>query len=88
MQKLKGLWIPAEILLNEDLSGKEKIILSMIFYKPVSNMVIENTEFDEKIENAIIEKFSADSSFACMFLFCSLLYQCYHQDFEIFQKYH
>ena len=25
MQKLKGLWIPVEILLNEDLSDKEKI---------------------------------------------------------------
>lgn len=32
MQKLKGLWIPAEILLNGDLSDKEKIILSMILY--------------------------------------------------------
>jgi len=32
MQKLKGLWIPAEILLNENLSDKEKIILSMILY--------------------------------------------------------
>ena len=32
MQKLKGIWIPAEILLNEDLSDKEKIILSMILY--------------------------------------------------------
>lgn len=32
MQKLKGLWIPAEILLNEDLSDKEKIILSMVLY--------------------------------------------------------
>ena len=32
MQKLKGLWIPADILLNEDLSDKEKIILSMILY--------------------------------------------------------
>ena len=32
MQRLKGLWIPAEILLNEDLSDKEKIILSMILY--------------------------------------------------------
>ena len=31
-QKLKGLWIPAEILLNNDLSDKEKIILSMILY--------------------------------------------------------
>ena len=32
MQKLKGLWIPAEILLNEELSDKEKIILSIIWY--------------------------------------------------------
>ena len=31
-QKLKGLWIPAEILLNNDLSDKEKIVLSMILY--------------------------------------------------------
>lgn len=32
MKKLKGLWIPAEILLNEDLSDKEKIILAIILY--------------------------------------------------------
>ena len=32
MQKLKGLWIPVEVLLNKDLSDKEKIILSMILY--------------------------------------------------------
>ena len=32
MQKLKGLWIPAEILLNEKLSDKEKIILAIILY--------------------------------------------------------
>lgn len=32
MQKLKGLWIPAEILLNEDLSDKEKITLAIILY--------------------------------------------------------
>ena len=31
-QKLKGLWIPAEILLNADLSDKEKIVLSMVLY--------------------------------------------------------
>lgn len=31
-QRLKGLWIPAEILLNEELTDKEKIILSMILY--------------------------------------------------------
>ena len=30
--KLKGLWIPAEILLNNNLSDKEKIILSMVLY--------------------------------------------------------
>lgn len=32
MQKLRGLWIPVEVLLNKDLSDKEKIILSMILY--------------------------------------------------------
>lgn len=31
-QKLKGLWIPVEILLDEQLSDKEKLILSMILY--------------------------------------------------------
>ena len=30
--KLKGLWIPVEILLDEQLSDKEKLILSMILY--------------------------------------------------------
>ena len=29
---LKGLWLPAEILLDKKLSDKEKIILSMIMY--------------------------------------------------------
>ena len=32
MQKIKGLWIPAEILLDEKLTDKEKFILSMIVY--------------------------------------------------------
>lgn len=31
-QKLRGLWIPVEILLNKELSDKEKIILSIIIY--------------------------------------------------------
>ena len=31
-QKLKGLWILAEILLNEELTDKEKLILAMILY--------------------------------------------------------
>lgn len=37
MQKLKGLWMPAEILLDEKLSDKEKIILSMILYLSEEN---------------------------------------------------
>ena len=32
MQRLKGLWIPSEILLNGELSDKEKIILAIILY--------------------------------------------------------
>lgn len=36
------------------------IILAIIFYKPVSNLIIENTELDEKIKEAIIENFSAE----------------------------
>ena len=32
VQKLKGIWIPAVILLNKKLTDKEKIILSMILY--------------------------------------------------------
>lgn len=33
MQKLKGLWIPAEILLNKELSDKEKIQKYYFQYK-------------------------------------------------------
>ena len=36
------------------------IILSVLFYKPVTNIIIENTQFDETLEKAIIENFSAD----------------------------
>ena len=39
------------------------IILSVILYKPVSNIIIKNTGIDKKIENVIIENFSADTSF-------------------------
>ena len=31
------------------------VIVTLIFYKPVSNLIIENTQLDEKIENIIIE---------------------------------
>ena len=37
------------------------LILSMILYRPISNAIIKNTEIDEKIENAIIENFSAET---------------------------
>ena len=68
MQKLKGLWIAAEILLNEDLSDKEKIILSMIFYlseerkscfasnKYIANIVNVTHERVSKIIRALKDK--------------------------------
>ena len=31
------------------------VIVALLFYKPVSNLIIENTELDEKIESVIIE---------------------------------
>ena len=68
MQKLKGLWIPAEILLNEDLSDKEKIILSIILYlseetkscfasnKYIANIVNVTHERVSKIISALKDK--------------------------------
>lgn len=38
------------------------IILSMILYKPVSNMIIENTEIDDNIEKAIIKNFTTEET--------------------------
>lgn len=37
------------------------IVISMIFYKPVSNIIINNTEIDEKIETTIIDNFSLEA---------------------------
>ena len=37
MQKLKGIWIPIEIITDEKLSDKEVIILSMISYLSTEN---------------------------------------------------
>ena len=68
MQKLKGLWIPAEILLNEDLSDKEKIILAIILYlseetkscfasnKYIANIVKVTHERVSKIISALKDK--------------------------------
>ena len=39
------------------------IILSVILYKPVSNLIIKNTGIDKKIENVIIENFSSDTQY-------------------------
>lgn len=36
------------------------IVIAMILYKPVSNIIINNTEIDEKIENTIIDNFSVE----------------------------
>lgn len=38
------------------------IILALILYKPVSNIIIKNTEVDKKIEDTIIKNFSADTN--------------------------
>ena len=68
MQKLKGLCIPSDILLNEDLSDKEKIILSMILYlseeskscfasnKYIANIVNVTHERVSKIISALKDK--------------------------------
>ena len=37
------------------------IVLSIILYKPISNLVIKNTGLDKKIENVIIENFSSET---------------------------
>lgn len=39
------------------------IILSVIFYKPVTNLIIENTAFDESIENTLKETFGEQVRF-------------------------
>lgn len=36
------------------------IVVSIIFYKPVTNIIIEKTQFDETVENAIIENFTSE----------------------------
>ena len=38
------------------------IILSVILYNPVSNIIIENTQFDESIENTIVETFAPEGA--------------------------
>ena len=66
--KLKGIWIPAGILLNEDLSDKEKLILAMILYlseetascfasnKYIANIVNVTQERVSKIVSSLRDK--------------------------------
>lgn len=68
MQKIKGLWIPAEILLNKELSDKEKIILAIILYlseetkscfasnKYIANIVNVTADRVSKIISSLREK--------------------------------
>jgi len=59
MQKLKGLWIPAEILLDEKLSDKEKIILSMILYLSEENKCcFANNKYFANIVNVTANRIS------------------------------
>ena len=37
------------------------IALAMVFYKPISSLIIKNTQIDENIKNAIIENFTTES---------------------------
>ena len=38
------------------------IILSVIFYKPVTNLIVEKTQFDESLSNTIIETFAPEGA--------------------------
>lgn len=38
------------------------IILSVIFYKPITNVIVEKTEFDEMLENTIVETFTPEGT--------------------------
>ena len=38
------------------------VIVSIVLYNPISNAIIKNTDLDEKIENVIIENFSAKTN--------------------------
>ena len=49
---LKGLWIPYEILTNENLSDKEKFIYSIILFFSKKDGVDAYTEIQERIKNA------------------------------------
>lgn len=53
---LKGLWIPVEILINKELSDKEKIILSMILYlsKDTGHCFATNNYFSDILNVTVV----------------------------------
>ena len=53
---LKGIWIPAEVLLNEELSDKEKIILSMVLYlsKDTGHCFATNNYFSDILNVTVV----------------------------------
>ena len=40
------------------------IVLSVIFYKPITNLIVEKTGFDEMLENTIVETFTPEGASA------------------------
>lgn len=58
-QKLKGLWIPTEILLNEELTDKEKLILAMILYlSEETSSCFASNKYIANIVNATADRVS------------------------------
>ncbi len=53
---LKGLWISVEILINKELSDKEKIILSMILYlsKDTGHCFATNNYFSDILNVTVV----------------------------------
>lgn len=68
IENLRGIWIPREVLLNEELTDKEKIILAIILYssektissfvsnKSISNLVNITQERVSKIISSLRDK--------------------------------
>lgn len=57
-QKIKGLWIPANILLNEELLDKEKIVLSMILYCDETGSCFASNKYIASIVNVTSDRVS------------------------------
>lgn len=49
------------------------LILAVIFYKPVTNIITEKTQFDETIENFIVDSFSTETTDGSQVQYVSVL---------------